>query len=109
MSGKNSEEKHFDKILGMKLREYRQSLKVTQQTAIDMSGGNRQWLGKVESGQTTPSVFSLCKYACSAGINVCDLLDDVLKDFLPYVSEIKAAEENAKLKKFLQQKKKHKG
>lgn len=87
MSRKSLVEKQFGVILGKKLRERRENMKITQQRAAEKADESRQWLGEVERGLKTPSIFSLFRYTSSVGFDVLELLDDVIKEIALYMEK----------------------
>lgn len=108
MNGKNPFENIFDQILGTKLREHRNRLNHTQKSAVEKSGGHRQWLGKLESGKTTPSVFVLYKYTSAAGIDLSEVIKELHKDYHAQVASYQKACDQEKYKDYIQRIKKRK-
>lgn len=108
MNGKNHFENIFDQLLGTKLREHRNRLNHTQKSAVEKSGGHRQWLGKLESGKTTPSVFVLYKYTAAAGIDLSAVIKELHEDYPAQVASYQKACDQAKYKEYIRKTKKRK-
>ena len=69
---------HIDKThlkdLGMKIREIRMSLKMTQHEFSGKVGVNRNYIGMLERGERNPSYLMLLKIASNLSVSIHDLL-----------------------------------
>jgi transcriptional regulator with XRE-family HTH domain len=70
----NRDDKHFLQLLGFRLRERRESMKLTQAELADKCGLHRTFIGSVERGERNVSILNLRMIAAALRVSLAELL-----------------------------------
>ncbi|MFO0806194.1 MAG: helix-turn-helix transcriptional regulator [Gemmataceae bacterium] len=70
----NRDDKHFLQLLGFRLRERRESRKLTQAELADKCGLHRTFIGSVERGERNVSILNLRMIAAALRVSLAELL-----------------------------------
>lgn len=73
------------KVLGMRIREQRRALKLTQEKFAEKIQIGSEFLGLVERGERLPSLNTFCKIVDACGVSADVLLKDHIAAATPYV------------------------
>ena len=79
------------KLIGMRIREHRLALKLTQETLAERAYIGTQHMNKIEKGHTKPSLPCVIALANALGTTVDNLLMDNVKALQPLVEAEVAA------------------
>lgn len=71
----------FYRILGTRLRNLRISKGLTQTTAALNCDNFRQWIGRLENGKSSGSIYNVYKYAASNEISFLQALTEAIHEF----------------------------
>lgn len=106
MNKKDQIELLFDKLLSQSLKEQRETQNLTQTAAAGNFKNHRQWVGKIESGFITPSIYTLYKYTSCNKINLVKVLKETIDRFSVESKPLFRLEEKAKYRSYIEQTKK---
>ena len=70
------EKEQFGIKIGQVIKEARQSRELTQQEVTERAGFYRTYLGLIENGKYSPSVFTVWRIAKAMNMKLTDLLKD---------------------------------
>ena len=78
----------FDKIVGNELSKHRSNMNgAAQEDLARKAGVFRQWISRIESGKTTPTLFNFVRFTIATGIDGVDafknIFDKFIKESLP--------------------------
>lgn len=67
------------KLVGTNLERIRRQKRLTQEELAELSGFSQQYLSKLESGRSNPTVVTIYEIATSMGVSYLDLLQPSAK------------------------------
>lgn len=110
MNKKDQMELLFDEVLSQCIKRQRESQNLTQTAAAANFKNHRQWVGKMESGLITPSVYTLYKYTSCNRINLIRVLKETIERFSQESRPFYRLEEKTQYKTYIERtKKKNRG
>lgn len=102
---KRNDLKTFTQIFGILLRKQREEGRHSQEEYSIKAGKHRQWVSKIENGETLPSIFSFYSYAKAVGIDAASFIQKAINEYEQEIAPAKvAAEHNQGLDYFIRNK-----
>ena len=97
----------FDKIVGNEISKRRSNMNgAAQEDLARKAGVFRQWISRIESGKTTPTLFNFVRFTIATGIDGVDAFKNIFDKFIKESLPLMKAAEEAKYKKYVEQTKK---
>ena len=73
-AGKAKEKKEFAKLVGQRIRDTRKANGFTQEKLAEVAGYDSAYIGHVETGRYSPSVYTVWRMAKAMGLDISDIL-----------------------------------
>jgi DNA-binding XRE family transcriptional regulator len=77
MGMKKQDQNTFDIQLGVIVRKLREERKLSRPTLSEISGVNEKYLGKIERGECSPSLFIINKISRSLNLKLSEIFYDL--------------------------------
>ncbi len=74
---KKQDQNTFDIQLGVIVRKLREERKLSRPTLSEISGVNEKYLGKIERGECSPSLFIINKISRSLNLKLSEIFYDL--------------------------------
>jgi transcriptional regulator with XRE-family HTH domain len=71
---KASQKRDFAKIIGLRIRDVRKQQGFTQEKLAEAAGYDSAYIGHIETGRYSPSVYTVWRMAKAMGVDLGDML-----------------------------------